>query len=112
MRKLLALSSVVGLLTLGATNTAQTRTEYTKNSRVICAVFGKYCSQALRVAWCESRYDVWATNGQYWGLFQMGSSERAKYGHAWNAWAESRAAYRYFKDTHYTWGPWQECKPW
>jgi hypothetical protein len=74
-------------------------------------VFGRYTQQALRVAHCESRYDVNARNGQYLGLFQMGSYERATYGHGSTPLAQARAAYRYFSATRYTWGPWQ-CKPW
>jgi hypothetical protein len=82
-----------------------------RNSRVICTVFGKYCGQALRVAKCESGLSEWARNGQYLGLFQMGSYARARYGHAWNPWTQARAAYRYFVDSGRGWGPW-ECKPW
>jgi|SRR5262252_5172024 len=89
--------------------TAGSPTEHNYNARVIRKVFGQYGDQAVRVAYCESRLEVWARSGQYYGLFQMGSFARAKYGHAWNAWAESRAAYRYFRDAH-GWGPWS-CKP-
>ena len=76
--------------------------------RAICSVFGAHCSEALRVAWCESRWNVHATNGQYWGLFQFGSFARAHYGFAWNAWAQARSAYRYFLDAG--WSPWT-CRP-
>ena len=76
----------------------------------ICTTFRGYCSQALRVAWCESRYNVYARNGQYLGLFQMGSYARGRYGHSWSAWGQARAAYRYFRDSGYSWGPWA-CKP-
>lgn len=82
-----------------------------RNSRVICAVFGKYCGQALRVATCESGLTEWARNGQYLGLFQMGSYARARYGHAWNPWTQARAAFRYFVDSGRDWSPWA-CKPW
>jgi hypothetical protein len=78
--------------------------------RAICATFRGYCGQALRVAWCESRWKVWARNGQYLGLFQMGAWERAHYGHGWNAWAQSRAAFRYFAATGRSWRPWA-CRP-
>lgn len=77
---------------------------------MICYVFGAYCAQALRVAWCESRFDVWARNGQYLGLFQMGSYARAHYGHGNDAWAQSRAAYRYFVASGRDWSPWT-CRP-
>ncbi len=49
--------------------------------KAICHVFGSYCGQALRVARCESGYSVNAQNGQYLGLFQMGTSERQIFGH-------------------------------
>ena len=78
--------------------------------RVICGVFGPYCSQALRVAWCESRFSTTAQNGQYLGLFQMGSFARARYGHGTDAWTQSEAAFRYFADSGFSWGPWS-CKP-
>jgi len=73
-------------------------------------VFGKYASQARRVAWCESKWDVRARNGQYLGLFQMGRRERMRYGHGMNAWTQSRAAYRYFVASGRDWSPWS-CKP-
>ena len=48
---------------------------------VICRVFGSYCQQALAVSRCESGLSTGAQNGQYLGLFQMGSSERRLFGH-------------------------------
>jgi hypothetical protein len=78
--------------------------------RVICGVFGPYCSQALRVAWCESRMETTAANGQYLGLFQMGFNARARYGHGPDPWTQAEAAFRYFADSGFSWGPWQ-CKP-
>lgn len=76
----------------------------------ICAVFGAYCSEAIRVASCESHLDVNAANGQYLGLFQMGSFARARYGHGADALTQSRAAFAYFVDSGKDWSPW-ECKP-
>jgi hypothetical protein len=75
-------------------------------------VFGPYGDQAVRVADCETggTFSIWARNGQYLGLFQMGSYARARYGHAWNAWAEAVSAYRYFIDSGRDWSPWT-CKP-
>jgi hypothetical protein len=77
----------------------------------ICAVFRRYCGQALAVAWCESRFDTSAQNGQYLGLFQMGYSERRLFGHGPTAHAQSRAAHRYFVRSGRDWSPWG-CKPW
>ena len=78
---------------------------------VICDVFGqRFCLEALEVAWCESRFSTEARNGQYLGLFQMGSSERRRYGHGHGSWSQARAAKRYFVASGRTWGPWS-CKP-
>lgn len=74
-------------------------------------VFGRYAEQALAVAWCESRYDVWAGNGQYLGLFQMGDYARSTYGHGDTALEQARAAYAYFAASGYDWSPWA-CRPW
>jgi hypothetical protein len=73
-------------------------------------VFGAYSSQALRVAWCESRWSTGARNGQYLGLFQMGSFARSTYGHAGDALGQAQAAYRYFVASGRDWSPWA-CKP-
>ena len=75
-------------------------------------VFGpRYGPQALRVARCESGYSTRAQNGQYLGIFQMGSSERRIYGHGASAYAQARAAHRYFVASGRDWSPWS-CKPW
>ena len=79
--------------------------------KAICHVFGSYCGEALRVARCESGYSVSAQNGQYLGLFQMGSSERRLFGHGESALEQAQAAYRYFVRSGRDWSPWS-CKPW
>lgn len=77
----------------------------------VCEVFGdRYCGPALRVAWCESRLDVKARNGQFRGLFQMGAGERRRWGHAGDPWTQASAAYRYFLASGRDWSPWV-CKP-
>jgi len=76
----------------------------------ICHVFGAYCSQALAVARCESGFSVNATNGQFLGLFQMGSYARSAYGHASDALGQAWAAFRYFVASGRDWSPWQ-CRP-
>jgi hypothetical protein len=68
-------------------------------------VFREHARQALTVAWCESRLNVWARNGQYLGLFQMGNYARSRYGHSWTALGQARSAHAYFRDAG--WGPWQ-----
>lgn len=77
---------------------------------IICKVFGPYCQQALRVSWCESKWYVWAGNGQYLGIFQMGAWERRTFGHGPGAWAQARAAWKYFVASGKDWSPWS-CKP-
>jgi len=75
-------------------------------------VFGPYGEQAIRVSSCETggTFDVNAQNGQYLGLFQMGTYARGRYGHSSTALGQAQAAYRYFVDSGRGWGPW-ECKP-
>lgn len=69
--------------------------------------------EAWNVAKCETggTFSVWAGYGKhsYWGLWQMGTSERERYGHAWNVWGQARAAARYWRAAE--WSPWQ-CLPW
>jgi hypothetical protein len=78
----------------------------------ICTVFGpRYCGQALSVARCESGFRLDARNGQYRGLFQMGSAERRRFGHGRSAYAQATAAHRYFVLSGRDWSPWS-CKPW
>lgn len=72
----------------------------------ICKVFGPYCQQAIAVAWCESRLSTTAENGQYLGLFQMGSNERRLFGHGDTALDQAVAAHRYFMNSGRDWSPW------
>lgn len=75
---------------------------------IIRLVFGANGEAAINVAWCESRLNHRASNGQYLGLFQMGAAERARYGHGRTVLAQARAAQRYYRDAG--WRPWT-CKP-
>ncbi len=77
----------------------------------ICDVFGHYCKQAVAVAWCESRLHTTAQNGQYLGLFQMGSYARRLFGHGPSAYSQAVAAHTYFVQSGRDWSPWS-CKPW
>jgi hypothetical protein len=72
----------------------------------ICTVFGSYCQEAVAIAWCESRLSTSAQNGQYLGLFQMGSSERQLFGHGQSARDQAVAAHRYFVRSGRDWSPW------
>ncbi len=94
---------------------AQTRrlasVEAASPQSAICRVFGDYCQQALAVSRCESGLQTDAENGQYLGLFQMGSSERRLFGHGASATEQATAAHRYFLASGRDWSPWS-CKPW
>jgi len=85
--------------------------EAAKPESVICRVFGPYCREALAVSRCESGLSTTAQNGQYLGLFQMGTTARQLYGHGPSALEQAKAAHRYFVDSGHAWGPWS-CKPW
>lgn len=78
---------------------------------VICRLFGGYCQQALAVSRCESGLRTDAQNGQYLGLFQMGTSERRIFGHGPSVAEQVSAAHRYFVASGRDWSPWS-CKPW
>lgn len=110
MARAILLVAFVFLLVASPVSADRISEQQARAKPIICKTFGSYCSEALAVSWCESKWYVWAGNGQYKGLFQMGSSERARYGHGPGAWAQSRAAYRYFVDSGRDWSPWS-CKP-
>ena len=101
-----------GQTALGSSNTNTDRiaSQQARAKSIICKVFGPYCQQALSVSWCESKWYVWAGNGQYLGIFQMGNYARSKYGHGSGAWKQARAAKRYFIESGRDWSPWT-CKP-
>jgi hypothetical protein len=80
-------------------------------------VFGSHSGEALNVAACESGggtisgINIYAQNGQYLGMFQMGDWERATYatiGYS-TPYQQTVAAHNYFLDAG-GWGPW-ECNP-
>jgi hypothetical protein len=81
-----------------------------KPENAICRIFGPYCSEALAVSRCESGLSTTAQNGQYLGLFQMGTTARRLYGHGPTALEQAKAAHAYFVDSGNGWGPWS-CKP-
>lgn len=71
---------------------------------------------AKRVAWCESRWNRRATNGQYKGIFQLSlgirhwARNRHPHWHdvAYTPWENIRAARMWFN--RYGWAPWS-CRP-
>ncbi len=74
--------------------------------------FGSRWPAAWRVSLCEAGSPMpspRAHNGQYLGLFQMGSSERHLYGHGASPLSQAQAAFRYSSGGR-NWGPWA-CKP-
>lgn len=92
-------------------NVCKAKLQPAENKCVIRYVFGRWGGEAVTVAGCESTWRVGAANGQYLGLFQMGSHERATYGHGRTALPQSKAAFSYFMASGHDWSPW-ECKPW
>jgi hypothetical protein len=111
MVRAILLAAFVLLLAAPAAGAGRIEEDQQRAKGVICKVFGPYCKQALAVSWCESKWYRWAANGQYLGLFQMGSSERRIYGHGNGSWAQAKAAWRYFVASGRDWSPWS-CKPW
>ena len=81
-------------------------------SIAVCTVFGNRCLEALKVVDCETggSFSTRTRNGQYLGLFQMGSAERRRYGHGDSALTQAQAAYRYFVASGHDWSPWS-CQP-
>jgi hypothetical protein len=73
----------------------------------IMVVFGPAGTKAVKVFWCESCHRPDARNGQYRGVAQLGARERARFGHGPDSLTQIRAAYEYFKISH--WGPWKAC---
>jgi len=72
---------------------------------IIRRVFGPvHGAKAVRVAWCESRLDPRARNGQYLGVMQMGRRERARFGHSRTVLGQALAARRYHRLAG--WRPW------
>lgn len=86
------------------------RQEAMSPKAAICHVFGRHCDDAVAVAWCESRLTTTAQNGEYLGLFQMGSHARQLFGHGPTARDQAVAAHRYFVHSGRDWSPWG-CKP-
>jgi hypothetical protein len=60
--------------------------------------------QAVRVAECESHLWPYAHNGQYLGMFQMGSYARSTFGFSWSPWQQARDAFQYWSVSG--WTPW------
>jgi hypothetical protein len=76
-------------------------------AEIIRSVFGAYGEQAVSVASCESGLSSLAVNGQYFGLFQMGESERATYGgSSTDPLEQTQAAHAYFMASGSDWSPW------
>ena len=103
---------ISAFLFLSISSPSYANTNYQNARAAVTEVFGSYASQAMSVVRCETggTYSVYAHNGQYLGLFQMGSNERATYGHSWTALGQARAAYRYFVASGRDWSPWS-CRP-
>ena len=109
----MALVTLLFSVSLITNTTAQARPKHLTVKYAInlnwCGKPKKSCAagrEALRVAWCESHWYTWAKNGQYLGIFQMGSNERKLFGHGNNAWDQAKAAYKYYVVSGRDWSPW------
>lgn len=109
---------LVSIAVLLGPTAAPTQKDHTGVERIKEAITWSFCGHhyrkcedgetAKRIAWCESRYNRYAQNGQYLGLFQMGSNERYIYGHGWTAWLQAKAANAYQNVSG--WGPWNASR--
>lgn len=71
----------------------------TDRDRIICEVFANDCAWAVRKSKQEcSTGSPSCENGQYKGVMQMGSRERAKYGHGSTVREQAEAAKRYYDE--------------
>jgi hypothetical protein len=114
LRKLtltVVLSAVLGGTAGQGAQASRDRSNYQSALRAVCYYFGPNCQTAMRIVKCETggTYTPWSANGQHLGIFQMGSHERATYGHGNNVWAQAKAAYAYFRDAGF--GPWLNYEP-
>lgn len=73
---------------------------------VRCVFPARAQAKALRVMWCESKNNPRAKNGQYRGLFQMGSRERATY-----AYTGYSTPLQQVQAAHNLW-TWRGWQPW
>jgi hypothetical protein len=81
--------------------------------QIITIVFGKNAKQAIEVAWCESRFYVYAGgHGTYQGPFQVDAMWRSKWAGKWgpSMWHRVRHAKMIWKASGRSWSPWQ-CRP-
>jgi hypothetical protein len=114
LRKLTLTACLLVALGGAAGQTAQAsmnRSLYQQAQRAVCFYFKKNCATAMKIVKCETggSYTPWSANGQYLGIFQMGSYERRTFGHGGNVWAQAKAAYAYFKVAGF--GPWLNYEP-
>ena len=113
-RNLLAVSIFFAALAFAVANAKASPSREFRIRAAIHHVFGPYGDQAVRVASCETggTFSIWARNGQYLGLFQMGAFARAHYVHDryWGWWEQIRSAHRYFVAAGHSWEPWS-CRP-
>ena len=105
-RRMRQLTKTIAALRAKVSRRDARRLEGLPPREAICSVFRSNCRDALAVAWCESRLQTTAQNGQYHGLFQMGAHERRLFGHGSSAHEQAAAARRYFVRSGRDWSPW------
>lgn len=88
------------------------RTTTIANICIIRVTFAPYgmTTKAVRVARCESTFRPWATNGQYWGMFQVSRAWRRDVrGFGPSAEQQARHALRVVLHRQGGWSHW-ECQ--
>jgi hypothetical protein len=105
-RRVRALTQTVAVLRGKISKRDARRLAAMSPKKAICDVFGSDCAEALAVARCESRLSTTAQNGEYLGLFQMGTYARSLFGHGSTAREQAVAARRYFVRSGRDWSPW------
>jgi len=120
----LIIASICVLMTLLLPDVSNANIATTKKAIIwaFCGHSYKPCwlgREAIKVSDCETggTFSIWAGVGKhdYWGLFQMGSSERETWGYGNDPWEQARSAYRMYMATRYEdrsdrWSRW-DCKP-
>jgi Transglycosylase-like domain len=103
-----------------ATASNQIHAKHAYNAIIIAAItytFGRYASQALAVAYCESGYNTFAYNRSSGasGVFQIVPGTWARTSRSWyspfNAQANVAAAHEIFTRDGHSWREWV-CQPW
>jgi len=115
---IVAVSTVSGLVTVSASHAGgvacakpteydlyvRLPRDYPVFHRTLMKLWKSHWVEAAVVSFGEGRWSPEASNRQYQGTFQMGSSERQTYGHGNTLKAQAEAAFKYYLRSG--WHPW------